>query len=108
MKEMRASGMVHAAPRGIKKGKDSSAKNTLGEENFPRRIPAIPTAPSIVIPLTPPAPPLQSFLMSNLTIQRVTTARQKKQFLHFPWTLYQNDPNWISAAAGQPQKEMVG
>ena len=31
--------------------------------------------------------------MPNLTIQRVTTARQKKQFLHFPWTLYRNDPN---------------
>ncbi len=44
--------------------------------------------------------------MSNLTIQRVTTARQKKQFLHFPWTLYQNDPNWIPPLRGS-QKEMV-
>ncbi len=45
--------------------------------------------------------------MSNLTIQRVTTAGQKKQFLQFPWTLYQNDPYWIPPLRGG-QKEMVG
>ena len=44
--------------------------------------------------------------MSNLIIQRVTTARQKKQFLHFPWTLYRDDPNWIPPLRGS-QKEMV-
>ena len=44
--------------------------------------------------------------MSNLTIQRVTTAQQKKQFLRFPWTLYRNDPNWIPLLRGTA-KEMV-
>ena len=44
--------------------------------------------------------------MPNLTIQRVTTARQKRQFLHFPWTLYRDDPNWIPPLRGT-QKEMV-
>jgi GNAT superfamily N-acetyltransferase len=55
---------------------------------------------------SPRPAPLQSFLMSNLTIQRVTTARQRKQFLHFPWTLYRNDPNWIPPLRGSA-KEMV-
>ena len=45
--------------------------------------------------------------MSNLTIQRVSTARQKKQFLQFPWTLYRDDPNWIPPLRGN-QKELVG
>ncbi|MEN6451419.1 MAG: hypothetical protein ABFC96_13080 [Thermoguttaceae bacterium] len=44
--------------------------------------------------------------MSNLTIERVTTARQKKQFLEFPWTLYRGDPNWIPPLR-YDQKEMV-
>jgi GNAT superfamily N-acetyltransferase len=45
--------------------------------------------------------------MSNLVIQRVSTSRQKKEFLHFPWTLYRGDPNWIPPLRGN-QKEMVG
>jgi GNAT superfamily N-acetyltransferase len=45
--------------------------------------------------------------MSNLTIQRVVTARQKRQFLQFPWTLYRGDPNWIPPLRGD-QKELVG
>ncbi len=45
--------------------------------------------------------------MSNLTIQRVCTARQKKQFLQFPWTLYRGDPHWIPPLRGN-QKELVG
>ena len=45
--------------------------------------------------------------MSNLTIQRVVTARQKRQFLHFPWTLYRDDPYWIPPLRST-QKEMVG
>ncbi len=45
--------------------------------------------------------------MSNLIIQRVTTARQKKDFLQFPWTLYRGDPNWIPPLRGD-QKELVG
>ncbi|MEN6457686.1 MAG: GNAT family N-acetyltransferase [Thermoguttaceae bacterium] len=45
--------------------------------------------------------------MSNLIIERVTTSRQKKQFLNFPWTLYRDDPNWIPPLR-YDQKEMVG
>lgn len=45
--------------------------------------------------------------MSNLIIQRVVTAQQKKQFLQFPWTLYKGDPNWIPPLR-MGQKEMVG
>ena len=45
--------------------------------------------------------------MSNLVIQRVVTARQKRQFLQFPWTLYRGDPNWIPPLRGD-QKELVG
>jgi GNAT superfamily N-acetyltransferase len=49
---------------------------------------------------------IQSFFMPNLTIQRVTTSQQKKQFLQFPWTLYKDDPNWIPPLSGSA-KEMV-
>ena len=45
--------------------------------------------------------------MSNLIIERVVTARQKRQFLQFPWTLYRDDPYWIPPLRGG-QKEMVG
>ncbi len=45
--------------------------------------------------------------MSNLVVHRVVTARQKRQFLEFPWTLYRNDPYWIPHLRGD-QKEMVG
>lgn len=45
--------------------------------------------------------------MPNLVIQRVATARQKKQFLEFPWTLYRGDPLWIPPLRSN-QKEMVG
>jgi GNAT superfamily N-acetyltransferase len=45
--------------------------------------------------------------MANLEIQRVVTARQKKQFLQFPWTLYQGDPNWVPLLR-RDQKERVG
>jgi GNAT superfamily N-acetyltransferase len=44
--------------------------------------------------------------MANLEIQRVTTARQKKLFLEFPWTLYQGDPYWVPPLRDN-QKEMV-
>jgi GNAT superfamily N-acetyltransferase len=44
--------------------------------------------------------------MSDLSIQRVVTSRQKRQFLDFPWTLYSNDPNWIPPLRGNA-KEMV-
>lgn len=45
--------------------------------------------------------------MSNLIIERVETARQKKLFLQFPWTLYRGDPYWIPPMRSG-QKEMVG
>ncbi len=45
--------------------------------------------------------------MSNLTIERVTRRRQRRQFLLFPWTLYAGDPNWIPPLRGN-QKELVG
>ena len=45
--------------------------------------------------------------MAELEIQRVTTRQQQKQFLNFPWTLYQGDPNWIPPLRAN-QKEMVG
>lgn len=50
---------------------------------------------------------VKSPLMSNLSIQRVVTARQKKQFLQYPWTLYRNDPNWIPPLRDD-RKQMVG
>ena len=45
--------------------------------------------------------------MSNLVVQRVVTAAQRKQFLRFPWELYRDDPNWIPPLRGN-QKELVG
>jgi GNAT superfamily N-acetyltransferase len=45
--------------------------------------------------------------MTELIIQRVTTRRQQKQFLEFPWILYQGDPNWVPPIRSN-QKEMVG
>ncbi|MGD0899601.1 MAG: hypothetical protein ABR915_17360 [Thermoguttaceae bacterium] len=45
--------------------------------------------------------------MSELVIQPVTTRRQRKAFLEFPWRLYRDDPNWIPPLRDN-QKEMVG
>ncbi len=45
--------------------------------------------------------------MANLEIQRVTTARQKRLFLEFPWMLYKGDPYWVPPLRNN-QKEMVG
>jgi GNAT superfamily N-acetyltransferase len=45
--------------------------------------------------------------MSELTVVRVTSRHQRKQFLQLPWTLYRDDPNWIPPLRGN-QKEMVG
>ncbi len=33
--------------------------------------------------------------MSEIEVQAVATRRQKKQFFHLPWRLYQGDPNWV-------------
>ena len=45
--------------------------------------------------------------MNDIVIERVTTSRQRKQFLEFPWTIYQNDPYWIPPLRVN-QKEIVG
>ncbi len=45
--------------------------------------------------------------MTQLVIQPVRTRREQKQFLHFPWTLYQGDPNWIPPLRSN-QQELVG
>jgi len=45
--------------------------------------------------------------MSQLIVKRVSTRREKKQFLEFPWTLYRDDPYWIPPLRGN-QREMVG
>jgi GNAT superfamily N-acetyltransferase len=45
--------------------------------------------------------------MSDLIIHRVKTRRQQRQFLEFPWELYQGDPNWIPPLRSN-QKELVG
>ncbi|HEX3724646.1 MAG TPA: GNAT family N-acetyltransferase, partial [Pirellulales bacterium] len=33
--------------------------------------------------------------MSNLIVVPVTSRRQQKQFVNFPWKLYEGDPNWV-------------
>ncbi len=33
--------------------------------------------------------------MSDLVVRPVTSRREKKQFLSFPWSLYRDDPNWV-------------
>ncbi len=45
--------------------------------------------------------------MSDLVVHRVSTRREKKKFLSFPWTLYRDDPHWIPPLRGN-QKELVG
>lgn len=44
--------------------------------------------------------------MSNLVVKPVTTGREKRQFLRFPWSLYRGDPNWVPPLR-YDQKEMV-
>jgi GNAT superfamily N-acetyltransferase len=45
--------------------------------------------------------------MSDVVVKRVSTRRERKQFLEFPWTLYRDDSNWIPPLRGH-QKELVG
>jgi GNAT superfamily N-acetyltransferase len=45
--------------------------------------------------------------MSDIVVQPVTSRRQRKLFLQFPWTLYRGDPNWIPPLRSN-QREMVG
>lgn len=45
--------------------------------------------------------------MPDLEIIPVTTRRQRRQFLHLPWTIYRGDPNWIPPIRID-QKQRVG
>lgn len=45
--------------------------------------------------------------MSDVVVQSVSSRRQRKDFLEFPWALYRNDPNWIPPLR-QNLAEMVG
>lgn len=45
--------------------------------------------------------------MSDLVVVPVSGFRQRRQFLHFPWTLYKSDPYWIPPLR-MDQREMVG
>ncbi len=45
--------------------------------------------------------------MTDIVIRPVKTARQRRQFLELPWTIYKGDPNWIPPLR-LDQKENVG
>ncbi len=45
--------------------------------------------------------------MRSVDVQPVVTRRQRKQFLEFPWTLYRDDPFWVSPLRGE-QKQLAG
>ncbi len=45
--------------------------------------------------------------MPDVKVIPATTRREKKDFLQFPWTIYQGDPNWIPPLRGN-QRELVG
>jgi GNAT superfamily N-acetyltransferase len=45
--------------------------------------------------------------MTDLSVTPVSTRRQRRQFLDYPWTLYRDDPNWIPPLRSN-QKELVG
>ena len=45
--------------------------------------------------------------MTDLVVQPVSTRKQRRRFLGFPWTLYRDDPNWVPPLR-MDQKELVG
>ena len=45
--------------------------------------------------------------MPGLAVTPVSTRRQQRQFLEFPWSLYRDDPHWIPPLRCE-QKELVG
>lgn len=45
--------------------------------------------------------------MSRLVVEPVSTRRQRKAFLDFPWQLYRDDPHWIPPIRSE-EKELVG
>lgn len=42
--------------------------------------------------------------MSKVTIQRVDSARDRKEFLTFPWKVYRDDPLWVPPLLPEKQK----
>jgi len=46
-------------------------------------------------------------MSSRVDVIPVASRREKKDFLRFPWTLYQGNPNWIPPLRGN-EKELVG
>ena len=45
--------------------------------------------------------------MNEIVVERVAGSRQRKEFLQFPWTIYQNDAYWIPSLR-LDEKENVG
>lgn len=45
--------------------------------------------------------------MAALLIQPVSTSRQKREFLRFPWKLYRTDPHWVPPLRGE-QRALAG
>ncbi|MEX2185566.1 MAG: N-acetyltransferase [Pirellulales bacterium] len=45
--------------------------------------------------------------MSQIVVAPVSSRRERKLFLHFPWRHYRGDPNWIPPLRAN-QKELVG
>lgn len=45
--------------------------------------------------------------MSEVTVRPVSTRREQKQFLEFPWKLYRGDPNWVPPLRSN-QRALVG
>ena len=43
-------------------------------------------------------------VMSELSVEPVTTRRQRREFLQLPWTLYAGDPNWIPPLLFDPNQ----
>jgi GNAT superfamily N-acetyltransferase len=50
---------------------------------------------------------IEAVAMSELSVQPVTTRRQRQQFLELPWKLYRGDPNWIPPLRSE-QRDLVG
>lgn len=44
---------------------------------------------------------------TEVTVQPVTTRKQRRQFVELPWKLYRNDPNWVPPLRSN-QAELLG
>ena len=45
--------------------------------------------------------------MPHLTIEHVTTSRKQRRFLHLPWELYRDTPQWVPPLL-QVAKRQIG